>query len=365
MPESAVPFMRLHHIAIDGFRLLREVSLSPGPGVNVISGGNAQGKTSILEAVLYCATARSHRTHNERELVQHGREGFQLKLEVARRERTVVLEAYSWQGARRFKVQGVAQARTSGLLGQAHVVFFSPEDVDIVRGTAAVRRRFLDMELSQLQPAYLHALQQYRLILRQRNELLRGRNVDDAQLEAWDAPLIQHAEVLVRERRAFIEELAGGAEEAYGRIAPSEKLRLAYEPSADSGEDLARLLVKNRAADIRNKVTGRGPHRDDLALFVGDTPARTFGSQGQQRTAALAVKLAEVGLVHARKGEYPVLMLDDVLSELDAERSRRLFETLDDAVQCLLTTTDLSLGEQVFGGRATHFRVEQGSVLHE
>jgi len=356
--------MRLRHITIDGFRLLREVALSPGPGVNVISGGNAQGKTSILEAVLYCVTARSHRTHNERELVRHGEEGFRLKLEVERHDRAVTLEAYSWQGARRFKVQGVAQTRTSDLLGQAHVVFFSPEDVDIVRGTAAVRRRFLDMELSQLMPAYLNALQQFRLILRQRNELLRARKVDEAQLEAWDTPLIQHASVLIRERRAFIAELAGGAEAAYARIAPAERLRLEYEPSAESGEDLGRLLIKNRAADIRNGVTGRGPHRDDLALFVGDTPARTFGSQGQQRTAALAVKLAEVGLVHSRKGEYPVLMLDDVLSELDADRSRRLFETLDDSVQCLLTTTDLTLGQQVFGDRAIHYRIE-GGRLHD
>lgn len=357
--------MRLQHIAIDGFRLLRGVTLSPCPGVNVISGGNAQGKTSVLEAVLYCVTARSHRTHNDRELVRHGEEGFQVKLEVERQDRRVLLEAYSWQGARRFKVQGVPQTRTSDLLGQAHVVFFSPEDVDIVRGTAAVRRRFLDMELSQLHPGYLHALQQYRLILRQRNELLRARKVDEAQLEAWDAPLLQHAAVLIRERRGFVEELASGAQAAYARIAPSEELRLVYEPSAESGEALGHLLAKTRAADIRNGVTGRGPHRDDLALFVGDTPARTFGSQGQQRTAALAVKLAEVGLVHARKGEYPVLMLDDVLSELDAERSRRLFESLDEGVQCLLTTTDLTLGEQVFGGRAAHYRVEHGSVHEE
>ena len=354
--------MQLRQVSIDGFRLLREVTLAPGPGVNVISGGNAQGKTSILEAVLYCVTARSHRTHNERELVRHGEEGFRLKLEVERRDRTVLLEAYAWQGARRFKVQGVAQTRTSDLLGQAHVVFFSPEDVDIVRGTAAVRRRFLDMELSQLLPSYLHAAQQYRLILRQRNELLRSRQPDEAQLEAWDIPFVQHAEVIIRERRAFIEELAGGAEDAYARIAPAEKLRMVYEPSAGSGEELARMLEKNRASDMRNGVTGRGPHRDDFALSVGETPARTFGSQGQQRTAALAVKLAEVGLVHTRTGEYPVLMLDDVLSELDADRSRRLFEALDDAVQCLLTTTDLTLGHEVFGERAAHFRVEGGRV---
>jgi DNA replication and repair protein RecF len=355
--------MRLCQVSIDGFRLLRDVKLVPGPGVNVISGGNAQGKTSVLEAILYCVTARSHRTQNDRELVRHGEEGFRLRLEVERRDRSVLLEAYAWQGARRFKVQGVAQTRTSDLLGQAHVVFFSPEDVEIVRGTAAVRRRFLDMALSQLLPTYLHALQQYRLILRQRNELLRSRQPDEAQLEAWDAPLVQHAAVIIRERRAFLEELAGGAEAAYARIAPTEALRMAYEPSAASGEDLARLLVKNRGADLRNGVTGRGPHRDDFALGVGETAARTFGSQGQQRTAALAVKLAEVGLVHARTGEYPVLMLDDVLSELDADRSRRLFEALDDSVQCLLTTTDLTLGQEVFGARAAHFRVEGGRVV--
>lgn len=357
--------MRLNRVTIERFRLLEEVVLEPGPGINVIAGGNAQGKTSILEAILYCTTTRSHRTRQDRELVQHGAEGFRLRLEATRASRAVAIEAITWQGARRVKVQGATLSRVSDLLGQAHVVFFVPEDIEMVRGAAAARRRFLDMELSQIMPTYLHALQRYRQVLRQRNELLRTRRVDEDQLAAWDAPLAQHAGVIIRERRAFLEELAEGAEAAYARIAPAERLRVAYAPSAACGESLAELLVQRRALDIRHGVTGRGPHRDEVDLFVGERPARAFGSQGQQRTAALALKLAEVELVQRRSGEYPVLMLDDVLSELDADRSRRLFDTLDDAVQCLLTTTDLTLSHAVFGERAAHFRVEAGRLAHE
>jgi DNA replication and repair protein RecF len=357
--------MRLTHLHCQSFRCLEDTSLEPGEGVNILRGDNAQGKTSMLEALLFLATSKSHRTNSDEELLMHGAEHFHLRAEVRRQGEKVVLEANYWRGVKRFRVNGVAQARISDILGRVLVVFFSPEDVALVRGTAAQRRRFLDMELSQVSMPYLQALQQYRQILRQRNELLRADRPDPALLDAWEQPLAQHGAVLMRERAGFIEELAELAGAAYGRIAPAEALNMRYQPDVRDPDALAEVFRSGRDSDIHNRQTMRGPHRDDMLFEVGGRPARQYASQGQQRTAALALKLAELALVRRRTGEYPVFMLDDVLSELDPKRSERLLEAVDRGAQCLLTTTDLAGSGPAFADRAHNFRIEGGHVRPE
>ncbi len=354
--------MRLLSLKCQGFRCLSPVHFEPGPGLTVIRGGNAQGKTTLLEAVLFVTTSKSHRTNLEQDLVHHGEEHFQVKATAARCDREVRLEANWWKGVKRFKVNGVPQARVSDILGRIHVVFFSPEDVDLVKGGAAGRRRFLDMELSQVSPSYLSALQQYRQLLRQRNELLRGHAPDPDLLDVWDVQLAQAGAVLISERSAFSEEIAGYACSAYATIAQQEGLRVEYCPNVEKPEDLADVLQQARATDLRRRQTTRGPHRDDLALWVAERPARTFASQGQQKTAALALKLAELEWIKARVGEYPVLMLDEVLAELDAQRVRMLFEAIGEEVQCLMTTTVLSPSESWLGPETVNFRIERGCL---
>jgi DNA replication and repair protein RecF len=357
--------MRLVYLTCTGFRALDDLDFCPSPGINVIRGENAQGKTSLLEAVLFAATSKSHRTAQESELVRHGAEGFRLCATVQRRDREERLEAACWRGTKRFKVNGVAQTRISDILGRVHLVFFSPEDVGLVRGAASMRRRFLDMELSQLRSAYLHALQSYRLILRQRNELLRHRDPDPALLDVLDTQLAREGEKIMAERAGFVAVLATGAAAAYARIAGNEPLDAAYAPDIRPGQTLGDALRASRATDLRQGMTTRGPHRDDLDIRVGGRSARQFGSQGQQRTAALALKLAELGLVQAETGDPPVLMLDDVLSELDERRSRMLFETLPEEVQCLLTTTDLTDRAGLFGSSCAYFRIREGRLAQE
>lgn len=355
--------MHLTELHADGFRSLRAIHFNPIAGLNVIYGDNAQGKTSLLEALLYLVTSKSHRTNVDSELVRHGEPGFRLKGLIQRADRTVTLEAAWWERSKRIKVNGVALTKASEVLGKVHVVFFSPEDVGIVRGAATERRTFMDMELAQLAPSYLHALQQFRQVLRQRNELLRAHRVDTDLLASWDAQFAQWAAILIRDRRHFIAALDARTQETYALIAGGERLGLRYVPNIRPDEDPLQTLERGRETDIRRGMTMRGPHRDDLEFTVEGEAARAFASQGQQRTAALALKLADAVLVHSRTGEYPILMLDDVLSELDASRSRRLFRALAPGMQCLLTTTDLVENRELFGAKAAHFRIKDGRLV--
>jgi DNA replication and repair protein RecF len=354
--------MQLLELTCHRFRCLQDITFVPDTGVNVIRGRNAQGKTSLLEALLFLTTTKSHRTNVDSELSRHGEPGFHLSARIQRRDRMVSLEAVFWGGVKRFKVNGVAQSRLSDILGKANAVLFSPEDLELIKGSAAHRRHFNDMELSQLNAKYLAALQQFRQVLRQRNELLRRVPLDATQLDVWDAQFIAHAQTLMSDRAEFIEELAARAKEAYAEIAAGEPLDIRYEPNVASPADLEAVLRKTRDSDARRQMTTRGPHRDDMEFLIGGTPARSFASQGQQRTAALAVKLAEAALLHARTGEYPILMLDEALGELDDERARRLFSSIAPEIQCLITTADLTRRTIAIPRPCALFDVEHGGV---
>lgn len=354
--------MWLSQLTCRRFRCLEAIDFQPEPGLNIIHGDNAQGKTSLLEALLYACTARSHRTLHERELTRHGEEGFSITARAERRDRVVDLEAHYWQKAKRFKINGVPQTRISDILGRINTVFFSPEDVGLIKGSATIRRRFLDMELSQINPRYLAALQQYRQALKQRNSLLKQFRPDPTLLEVWDAQLVPPGEILMEERAKFVTELSLQATDAYERIAAAEGLTLGYAPDLDGQEDFSGLLARTRDTDIRRKQTTRGPHRDDIDIQIAGKSARVFGSQGQQKSAALALKLAEIALIHGQTGEYPILMLDEVLAELDAHRAQHLFESLADKVQCLVTTTERELTEKIGSRPYRRYQMIRGQL---
>jgi len=357
--------MRLLRFECRGFRSLQETLFEPSARINVIYGDNAQGKTSLLEAILFAATSKSHRTSDERDLVKYGEHGFHLRASAERQRGEVRLEANWWDGAKRFKVNGVTQTRLSDILGKITVVLFSPDDITLVKGSAASRRKFIDMELSQISPNYLNALQRYRQALRQRNELLRKSVADPALLDVWDSQLAEFGAIVIKERQAYLAQLGFYAANAYARIADGETLDVTYQPDIAHEADVAAVLAKTRTSDIRRQMTTRGPHRDDMDITVAGQSARSFASQGQQKTAALTLKLAELDLVKDRTGEFPALMLDEVLSELDNTRSRRLFETLDPAVQCLVTTTDLAGHKHLSENACTLYRIERGQLEKE
>lgn len=357
--------MLLTEVECRHFRCLQACRFLPQPGLNVVRGDNAQGKTTLLEAILFAATTRSHRTSDDRELASYGQDAFHLKVSAQRQDRDVLIECHWYQGIKRFKVNGVPQTRLSDILGRLHVVMFSPEDTRLVQGGAGARRRFLDMEISQVDPSYLQALQHYRQALRQRNELLRAPAPDPALLSLWDRQLAEQGALIVAARASFIEQLSRLAGVAYGQLARDEPLRLAYRPDIPPDHDFEKTFARQQASDIRRKLTQRGPHRDDLEFLIDERPARSHASQGQQKSAALALKLAELELVGERVGERPVLLLDEVLAELDEQRSRRLFEAVDASVQCIATTTEQQFRSGRFGQAFKSFRIHQGELEEE
>ena len=333
--------MKLTRLLCTGFRCLNDVNFTPSSGLNLITGANGQGKTSLLEALLYVATARSHRASQDTELVQYGKQGFRIAAWADRLERPVLVEAAYYNGEKRLRVNGIAQTRVSDILGKINVVGFFAEDVALVRGAASQRRRLFDVELSKVNPEYLRSLQYYRQVIRQRNEVLRHPQAKPEQLDAWDAQLVHHGRILMARRVEFLAQLTPYATRYYEQIAgKGEVVELAYRPDIRADTTLEQVLSATRETDRKQGMTTRGPHRDDIEITLSGKPARQFASQGQQRSVALAIKLATAEWVREMTNEYPILALDDVFSELDSNRARRLLLSMPQHVQCLITVTE-------------------------
>lgn len=342
--------MRLTQMRLKGFRLYDEALFRPCEGITVLCGNNAQGKTAVLEAVQLCCTGRSHRTVRDAELVKQGQTGALIEANVLRPDGTHnVRMLFSTQERRRIAINGKTAAKSGELMGHMLGVLFSPEDLRMVKDGPAERRRFVDMELSQLKPSYYYALQRYNRAMVQRGNLLReGFGSETGQmLDLFDEQLATVGAQIMLARESFLETLAKHASEAYREVSSgAEELSVRYKRSVDAQGDeeqlrkaILRALFAARETDMRRGITSRGPHRDDVELQLGTMDVRVYGSQGQQRTTALAIKLSELRVMHDISGEWPVLMLDDVMSELDPTRRRRLLEHLP-GVQTIVTCTD-------------------------
>ncbi len=361
--------MHIIRAQLNQFRNYEACDFAPCEGVNVLLGDNGQGKTNLLEALYLCCTGRSHRTRQDRDLIRWDADFASVKVHADRRDGThdveVILPAAS---KRRIKIAGRDAARSGELMGHITGVLFSPEDLRTVKDGPAERRRMIDMTLSQLRPAYYYALQRYNRALKQRNEVLRAAAMQPAMmdtLETWDMELAKAGSELMRHRRDYIEKLSGAAEHTYREIADGrEKMQVRYAPSIAAGDDVQcgmDALLAAREGDVRRMTTSVGAHRDEVMLTIDGREVRTFGSQGQQRTAALSLRLSELAVMRDALGEWPVLMLDDVMSELDPGRRRQLIRRLD-GIQTIITCTDMDdlAGAEV----GASFRV-RGAVLTE
>lgn len=338
--------MRMISLRLRDFRGYQQVLLTPPDGVTVLVGENGAGKTNLLEAVHLCCLGRSHRTGTDAEMIRQGQETAAVQLTVEKTDGRHEVGVRLFQNARRKKlvyVNGKTASRMGELMGHATCVIFSPEDLSLVKDGPQARRRFLDMLLSQQQRAYFYALQAYMTALRQRNALLK---IGDLRaLPAWDEQLAVAAEPVVRLRREACEALNRSAATHYRYIGGREQETFALRYSgglADMEQIRERMLdalAERRAEDERRQVTTFGPHRDELELLLRGEPIKAYGSQGQMRTAALSMKLAAFDLLERSQGEPPLLLLDDVLSELDPDRRRRLIARIGRA-QALMTCTD-------------------------
>ncbi|MEA1959487.1 MAG: DNA replication/repair protein RecF, partial [Chloroflexota bacterium] len=342
----------------------------------VLQGDNAQGKTNLLEAMYFLTTAKSHRASAERELLSWAAPdneptaarivanvqttSGELRVEIALSNYSPSSEG---QIQKRIKVNGVPR-RAFDLIGQVSMVMFTSQDIELIDGSPSRRRRYLDIAISQVDRRYLRALQRYNKVLAQRNQLLKliaERRADEGQLGFWNGELVEHGSYIIEQRRAMIDELNGLAPPIHSGISGGESLKIDYMPSVDAGGFRERLR-EIRSRELAQRMSLIGPHRDDLAFMVNDADMNPYGSRGQQRTVALSLKLAEAAYLRAKIGDEPVILFDDVLSELDSARRHRLMEAASAYRQVIITTTDIDYFEPEFLANATRFRVSAGTV---
>lgn len=372
--------MQITELTLRSYRSYETLYLAFDPGVQIFLGANAQGKTNIIEALYYAAFGRSHRTSSDAELIRVGADGAHIGLSFRRHDVPGELSFTFARGARRRITYAGESLRQRDLVGILPMVLFSPEDLFLVKGAPALRRRYLDAELSQASPAYYGELLRYTRILKQRNAVLkdiRERLAAPDDLPPWDAQLARSAAYIVTRRIATVAQLGALSARVQAVLAAGEELALAYEIAGAGAEDFAeddmteslhvwynKMLCEGRARDIARAATGVGPHLDDLVLRVGGMSLRSYGSQGQQRTGALALKLAELFYLQENIGEAPILLLDDVMSELDADRRRALLDFIrHEHIQTFITATDAAYFPAERMG--TYRYVEAGTVRDE
>ena len=336
--------MVIKSLELSNFRNFRLLDINFDAKTNILYGDNAQGKTNILEAIYLCATTKSHRGTKDRDIVAFDEQESHIRIFLDKKGDEVRIDMHLRKnGSKGIAIDGQKLKRASQLLGVMNVVFFSPEDLSIIKNGPAERRRFVDMELCQLDPVYLRDLNSYNKIVNQRNRLLKDMAFQpelSGTLDIWDMQLAGYAKRIIERRSVFAQELNGIIQEVHDSLSGGkEKLEVVYEPHVHA-EEVEERMQKNRERDIRMKQTTTGPHRDDFAFVANGIDIRRFGSQGQQRTAALSLKLSEIELVKRMTKDAPVLLLDDVLSELDSNRQNYLLNSIGN-IQTIVTCTGL------------------------
>ncbi len=351
--------MHIDRLFVRNFRNYEQGDWHLSPGINIFYGENAQGKTNLLEAVYYCGVGHSHRTSQEEDLIRWGENQLAAAVQFTRQGLQHTLQLKRERQPRKKEIKLDRQViRAKEQLGEMPVVLFSPEDLQLIKGEPALRRRFLDLEIAQSNRRYYQDLVRYQRIVLQRNKLLKAIREGLAhknELEAWDQPFSDSAANLMVEREKAVAHFSALANEVHQLIAGGrESLQVAYQvagegqaPSGGTKSDwqawYERLLQNTRTSDIARGSTSLGPHRDDLLFLLKEGPFKAFASQGQQRTAVLSLKIAEVTFVQQAVGFYPILLLDDVMSELDQKRREQLLAFISGKIQTFITGTECSM----------------------
>ena len=360
--------MIVKSLKLNQFRNYESLQLSFDKGTNLFYGNNAQGKTNILEAVYLCGTTKSHKGSKDREMIRFGEEEAHIRMAISRSQSAYEIDMHLKKNkSKGIAIDGVPIRKASELFGIVNIVFFSPEDLNIIKNGPAERRRFLDSEICQLSRLYMIELANYNKVVAQRNKLLKeisfsGRMADT--LEIWDEQMVRYGTSIISERKKFISRLNDILSEIHQNLTGGkEQILIIYEPNV-SEEAFSEELKAGRERDLRFGQSYTGPHRDDFCVRVNDIDIRKYGSQGQQRTAALSLKLAEIRLVEEEIHDTPVLLLDDVLSELDGSRQNYLLQSIH-SIQTLITCTGLDeFVENHFEANSV-FQVVEGSVFHK
>ena len=356
--------MYIQKVILDNFRNITHADVDLASGMNIFFGNNAQGKTNFLESVYFCATGRSHRVGRDKDLIKIGEKTTRTKIFVQNEngfEDNISVEID--KESKKMWVNGTLIKRLGELFGHLVCVIFSPEDLSLVKAGPGLRRRFMDMELCQLYPAYYYNLRMYYKVMKQRNNLLREIAINPKLIDTmdiWDEQLVKYGIDIITARRIFIERISVLANINQKEITGgNEELEITYKNNVENAVFMEKL-IKNRNFDIARKSTSAGIHKDDMEFKVNGKDGRIFASQGQQRTAALSIKLAEIELIKEEKGHMPVLLLDDILSELDSTRQKFLMDKIKD-IQTIITLTGAESAFQAF--LDTHAREEGTSIF--
>ncbi|MFR7904326.1 MAG: DNA replication/repair protein RecF [Coprococcus eutactus] len=364
--------MYIESIELNNYRNYRKVKVEFGKNTNILYGNNAQGKTNILESIYMAATTKSHRGTKDRDIIRIGEDESHIRLFLRKRDVSHKIDMHLRKSKNKgVAIDGIAIKRATELYGLLNVIFFSPEDLSIIKNGPAERRRFMDLELCQISRLYYQNLASYNKILNQRNNLLKqiyyNKSLIDT-LDVWNIQLVDYGSRIIKERKNFIDMMNDIICDIHSRLTDGrEKLEIVYEYNVNENnfEDVLREKIET---DLKYSSTQAGPHRDDISFLINGIDARKYGSQGQQRTVALSLKMAEIKLVKKIISDNPILLLDDVMSELDTDRRNALIDEIKD-IQTIITCTgyDEFIKEQVIinnvysvvDGTATRVRTEE------
>lgn len=360
--------MQLHALSLSGYRNLTNVEFLPDPDFNILWGLNAQGKTNILEAIYLLGALKSFRTSRTEDLIEQGRSEARIQAHIKNRITTRHLDYSLTPQQKSIRVDAKPIRKASDVLGIVHPILFSPEEIHLLKGSPGSRRDFIDRALLQYDPTYLERFQTFLRVLKQRNRVLKeSRN--DKQLQSWTEALISSGARIRADRFHFIEKIRPELRRAYTRIAASEEIAdLLYTNNKDGHftRELAEQLHRVKTDELRLGQTLAGPHRDDPQFLINEHLLKGYGSQGQQRSFILAFKTAHIRLLEQTIGDSPILLLDDITSELDSRRKSHLFQFLRERHgQVFLTTTDPDSLRREGLSRARFFHVDKGQLHHE
>lgn len=369
--------MKLTNLQLQNFRNYESVQLEFTDGVHVFIGENAQGKTNLMESIYALAMTKSHRTTNDKELIGWNKEFATIKGTVEKTATKTNLELQFSKKGKIAKVNYLEQKRLSSYLGNLNVILFAPENLTLVKGSPQNRRKFVDMELGQMSSLYLYDLVEYNRVLKQRNTYLKQlaikKKQPDEYLEVLSEMLSELASKIVFHRLDFMKQLEALAIPIHDQLSlGSEKFSVSYQATIPLEDGLTPSQMKeiyidqfkkNQTREADQATTLIGPHRDDLIFYLNEIPVQTYGSQGQQRSTVLSLKLAEIELMKLSTGEYPLLLLDDVLSELDDDRQTHLIKAIENKVQTFITTTSLDGIKQQFINEPVVIPIEKGTIL--
>ncbi len=354
--------MIVKSLSLGDYRNIEKLNIEFSPGVNILYGSNAQGKTNILEAMYMCATGRSMRTHIPKEVISFGKDSAHIQMiadkGVFKDKINIHIKKNNKKG---IAINNIAVKNINELFGTVNIILFSPEDLMLVKEGPSLRRRYMDMELCQLSRIYADDLSRYYKLLRERNTLLKEEKCDNMALDIYDSQLVEYGIKIMKERNRFINETALKAEIIHSDITSGkEELEIIYIPDV-SEKDYARKMREYREKDIYYKSTSVGIHKDDILFNINGVNARDYGSQGQHRTICLSLKLAEVENVKEKTGYSPVLLLDDVLSELDRKRQLYIINSIKN-IQTVITSTGIDDILQSINENASIFYVKDGVI---